>query len=495
MAGNENNIKNYSEYVHGSTNGHTITIDFSKIFNEPSIKEYDKFTLEKRSYYSINKLITQSIVQILNDSKEEALIPYLNVMYKIYSQEEYDVDDFISDVINNVANNIVSTNVSNFIDKIYIPEMDEKTKRTKKINTELQFTDEHVKILLKCSEIIRFTIPLINIYIHEYDVETDDVLYKTFKAIIEKYEGNLNLLNKLHRFIYARIVSTQYSDRTIWILLTNRSKDVNIFTKDFFKDIIVGILPKSVASRSLVNFLHVVIKRKTVFEFSKNYKITYNPANLNQVDSDGLTQFDKWENSMAKKDESRIILNHVQLNNQITVLKNNLGIKISKNEFKYYYENLNINTLQKQIIFLFFAKYIGNYDNLYSLNRKQYVTLAIIISKYFKTHNYELLADYITAVPSKLIEKRVINTAKIYEKITSSRSYNDLLNYKFASIERVIIENNIIIKLVANLLINKYIILNSYSVYKKTGEVLSNEEVVPQLEKLSNEVINLLKQI
>jgi len=494
------NVKSiYEEYVHDNEDGKFVVIEFDKILNEEGISHMNDFSLKKRSYYTINDLITDSIKRVFNSCNSKIILPYLQIAYKIKNLEiEYTKEEMIKDIVTIVNNKDVKKYVSAFINKNYKEEVDkqtEETKKTKKINQELQFTDEHVKILLRAAESIRLSIPLITEFCEKRKHEVNDTLYDAFEAIIKLYQENIEMMNKIHRFVYSRVVSTQYSDKTIWNLLTNKSKDVNVITIEFLKDIIIGILPKTISDRNIINLFHVVIKRKIQFEFSKNHKITFKPVNLNQVDREGLTMFDKWEASMNKRDESKIIINQLSIQYQIENIQNEFKIKISADEFAYYKNHIHINKFQTNLLFLFFAKYMGSYSNLYNCNREEYIFLVILFYKWLKMNGYDCLSEYIIALPDRLNEKRMTTkNSKLFEKITESRTYKDLLRNKYYYTSQNIINSKLIIKLVGNISVSKYNYLIPFEEFNP-NKTVEPEEIICRVDDLADEILSFIKLI
>jgi len=492
-------MNSYDEFIHENEDGKYVVIEFDRIFNEDGISHMNDFSLKKRSYYTINNLITDSIKRVFNSCNEKVILPYLQVAYKIKNlEEEYTKEEMINDIVTVVNNKTVRKFVSSFIDSNYVEELDEQTeetKKTKKINQELQFTDEHVKILLRAAESIRLSIPLITEFCERRKHEVNDTLYGTFEAIIKLYQGKIEMMNKIHRFVYSRVVSTQYSDKTIWNLLTNKSKDVNVITIEFLKDIVIGILPKTITDKNIINLFHVVIKRKITFEFSKNHKITFKPVNLNQVDREGLTMFDKWEASMSKRDESKIIINQLSIQYQIENIQNEFKIKISQEEFAYYKNHIHINKFQTNLLFLFFAKYMGSYSNLYNCNRDEYIYLVILLYKWLKMNGYGCMAEYIIALPDRLNEKRMTTkNSKLFEKITGSRTYKELIRNKYNYISQNIIQSKLIIKLVGNISVSKYNYLTPFEEYDP-DENIELEEIICRVDDLADEILNFIKLI
>lgn len=482
----------------------TILIHYDKIFNQPDIDHMNNYELGKRSYYSINELIVDSLIRLFDECQEKAVLPYLLISKKIKNLNlSYEYKDFEKDLESEIFNDSVKKSVKKYVDSTYSDIMDEKTSETetsKVINKELQFTDEHVRILLKASESIRIAIPITILFCQERNKDINDTLYNAFSKIIQIYQGKIKMNNKLHRFIYSRVVNTQYSDKSIWNLLTSKSKDVNVVTMEFMRDVISGILPKTVNNKNIVNLFHVVIKRKLSFEFSKDYNITFKPVNLNQIDSEGLTPFDKWEISMSKKNENKITINKLSIKQLISSIEKSFGIKIEKEEFEYYKERITkFNSFQINIVFYFFAKYLSSYNNSYNSDYDEYLYLLITLYHWLMKNGFTVLADYLIAIPDRLNEKRMTNNkSKIYQKVTESKSYKDLLENKYKFIAVNLSENNTITKIIGSISISKFVPLNPYENFKNgvsIPEEINELGDIYNVDLISNEIINFIKII
>jgi len=495
----------YEKFIQPKDGDKAILIDFGGILDMPDLSSdsLNKMELKKRAYFTLVDNICNSISKAFDACEEKIIIPYVSILYKIKdTKNKYTEDEFISDIVNKIHNPDVVSYVKKWVNENYTETMDEKTnetKKTKKINTELQFTDQHNKILIAISEAIRISCPLVTEYINVYDKPVDETLYRIFSSIVQQYQENVDMLNKIHRFTYSRVVSTQYSDKTIWNLLRNKSKNIDIITQEFVQDIIIGILPKSDEKKNIINLFHVVIKRKLQFEFSKNYKITFKPLNLNQVDSEGLTQNDKFDINISKKNEAISIINRLSVSSLIPKLKEKYNVKFSKQEFIYYRDNIKIHDFQRNVIFNFFAKDIGSFNNIYSASRKDYIKLLIICYKYLKRRNIDLLAKYLIADGEKLQEKRISSrNSKIVDTIETTKIYKDLLNNKYKNIENLINENKVIIKTIGNLSVSKFIELPDYEEskeIKKDGNENINHEICFDLTKMINDYLTFLSII
>lgn len=482
--------------------GKVITIDFSKFIAGKTVdSKYCKFTLSRRAFYAVNQKIADNLNYAFeNCDAIHIAIPYLTLSYEIHKKDDYpDLSDWdsLKEFTNKLFNKHVIEFINNKVETHHVHySLDDEVKKSTKVNQELQFTDEHVKIILKLAESIRLVIPLFSEYCNEHpEYSINDLIYDFTTIIVEHYKGEVNILNKLQKFIYSRIVSTNYSDSVLWKLLNSHSKDIKNISNEYLKDCIVTILPKVSYEQSFVSFIHVVINNKLNSEFSKNHKFALKPVNLNQTDSEGLTEFDKMDIMQTKINEGKTILNKLTIKKEMANLQVKFGVTIKAKEFNYYLEHVHINHFQTNMLFLFYAKYMGSYNVLYNADRKQYVYLLIIMVKYLTKKGNTILPKYLLAIPDKLNERRVISKSKLFEVIYDSKIFHRLMVDKYHYISQNITDSLVILKMIGNLSISKFIILPEWSNKMKTGEEFEKVELTCKIEQLSKEILDLIENI
>ena len=145
----------------------------------------------------------------------------------------------------NIINNYVESNYSLNLDKLTQQAKDKK----RKVNTELQFSDEHAKALLKISYLYRVMIPMISVYFFYnkgsfnsiksnivelddgevmelseddvYEIEFDEVNTKIFAYLFDKFAENPDALrNKLYRLAFRWFLKLSI-DRRFWLAAKN----------------------------------------------------------------------------------------------------------------------------------------------------------------------------------------------------------------------------------------------------------------------------------
>ena len=484
----------------------SIIISFDKIFGEENISYMNTFSLKKRSYYSIANLIADSLDRVFFNCNDIAL-EYLKIAHIIKNKPnvKYTIKNFKKDIFNMISKQEVKDVITSYANANYIDNMDKKTaevKKTKVIDPEMQFTDNHVRRLICAAEATRICIPLITEYC-EYREDKDklnDILYDIIKLIIKIYQDeDMNMINKIYIFIRNRVCGTNYSDRMMWTLLENKSKDLRVISREFLQDILTGILPKIVPERNPINLLHVVVKKKLGFEFQRNHKITFKPVNLNCVDSEGLTYFDRWAINMDKKDETKAILNKNTINSSLILMQKKLfpDYTIYQEEFDYYMDRVVINDYQQEFLFLFTSKYMENYETMYAADKKEYVYALLLFYHWLKKYDMNILAQYMVATPNVLNSKRITSRSnKTINNIKNSRRYKNIIEKKYSFISDIINENEIIIKKIGNLSVSQFNILEDYNDVMEDPELLdTTRELNCKLEVLADDVLKFIEQI
>ena len=479
--------------IEKGTKGRTICIRFDEIFDQ-NIAHMNEFNLSKRrNFMNTADLIVEDLKYVLPRSHRLAM-DILGVKFKIISTIEYPEDEFVEDVITKCITDETISIIQGYVNDNYDIELDKESSKAKNVNEEFQFTDHHAKIILQVGVAQRITIPLITDYIYNFNViNNDNLIFKIFYRILEIFQGEeIDLYNKILRMVESRLAATRYSDKVMWSYLENLSQDHNIMARDFSKKMITNIISKLELNRSPVSFLHSVINNLIRYKFTENFPVSYKPLNLNQTDSDGLSNFDKLEVNMTRSDEGIAIINKLTIRNEIKRLMESFGVRITKSELEYYKQNIVINKIQNNILFLFFAKYIGGYNNLNSCNLTEYVILCIILRKWLEQNGLSTLSKYITAVPEKYLERKAINKKQFLKKLFDSRKYNALLNSKYKFVIQNIVDSGVIIENIATLMASKFYHLPSYEEYLAGAEKV---EINERIETITDEYLDFLTLI
>jgi hypothetical protein len=491
--------KEMRNVVTKSKDGKSIIIPFDKIFNQ-EIKPYVcEFSMsKKRNFVSTIDLYIEDLNHVIS-AVEKFVYSYAEIKYKIITkvnnEEDYPKKEFISDLMTIILKEDVREEISRMVESEYSINLDAVSKKSKKTNEELQITDRHNKAYLKSSIASRLLIPMIMEFNKYYpNVSLDTIIFDTSCKIFNSFESEDIIYNKLYKFIDSRIVGTVYSDSVIWKYYKSMSIDPNIVTRMFMRKVVVNIIPKIENNRNVISYLHVVLKNQLNFQFTSNNPINYKPLNLNAADSEGLTNFDRLESNMIRIDEGAVILNKLTVKSEIAKLMEKFDVKITKEEFAYYRDNIKQNKIQNILLFLFFSRYTGSFTINYYSNFNEYVLFVIIMKKWMKENDFMYLEKYITGIPTeKYVERKSITKKKFLDKLEKSKEYNTLLDTKYKFVKDLIDKSGIIHRVISTLASNKFHALPEYSEYLKNDS--EQKEIDDNIENISIELIRFIKTI
>lgn len=511
----------------------TISIPFDTLSGKKELSKFNQFRLNrKRTYCNISNVVTDYCNAIINkDDDSSLLLAYLKMKIDIstkqvlgnctrqvtvmetlpelsepvpverteeYIGEVYGPSQFRDELYENIITDELLNYIDEYIEENYDINLDANINNKMQKNDSLMYTDEHCKMLLKISALQKYLIPLVMEYIHqnysdliELEYKIDGMLLEIFEPLFSKYfKGgkDIDLLQKLYESVKSRVQATQYSDQVFWKYCEYLGIDWISQTTEFTNKLLTDIVPKFVIEQNVVNLIHVVIKNSLENFFRNNFPTNYKTLDVTK-DSDELSSWDKMEISNAKIDESELIINKNNLDFTMKDIVKKYNIKISRTEYDYYLENIKFNSLQKNLLFLFFAKDFNGQKTLYNSSKKEYVLLLIILRRIFEMNNFVYLQELILGnIINKVNEKKTINKKQLL-KIIESKKYKFIVEEKFKVINNLLNESKLIEKLIATILNNKF----SYVDFNNPE--LLGEEVKVNQDVLTEEILRYLELI
>lgn len=478
-----------------STIKNSLEINFSRYFNLD--KEYDfinTFNLsKKRAYCNKIELIVEYVNGLLKDYKylDKFMFKYLYLKFAVdngrYTLE--DEETFINDVYHLLFTKSFIAHIKKYTEEHYAMDIDSKEIENLKYNKVLQFSDTHCKILHNISLSIKVIIPIILQFAYNnFGRENPtDYLILSFERLFEIFSPDVDMFAKLWESVYSRVVVTKNSDKTFWNYTEILGISVNSLTTDIVKKLMVDIIPKYVYDQNLVSLNHVIINNNIDYTFRFNFPINLKQMNLTETD-EGITDFDKLTINTARIDEGAVSLNRVNISSTITKLKKKFNVEIDNDELNFYIKNLTRNDLQSSLVFLFFGKYFGSSNILRQANRIQYTTVLVLMKKVLEEKNFKYIPQILSSKINVINEKSTLNK-KILMDIIDSEEYNYIISNNYNHTNTNMIEGNIIIKLIATFLNNKFII-NEY-LNKENG----NEIKIENSKIMADEVLRFINFI
>ena len=495
-------------------------IKFDKLFDKPKLEIYNQFDLSsKRNFKMMTGSILETYENIFLSEEGEfkenlsfTMLNIINAQTKIMKDDKMPLQTFLSliSTIINCADSSLLKEVEKIIDDGYGLSLDETTKKMKQqkkpVNDQLIISDYQAKILIEIAYVDRVMIPLISQYfiynksefpnktsiVVDDDDDNEDLVFSEINQVIFEYifsevakNEKDNLLQKIYKLCYSRIVLTSQNSKNFWRVAKNDGITKESASFEIYSKLISNSIPKIQLNKdlNLVNFLSTIIRNQIMFLFSNKFKIHYqivNPStsdgSLFESNDDNMTELEKLENHLSRKDEGSLILNRLAINQVISNIGETFDVPISNDEINKNLEYVHQNPIQERIISLLTYKYFKSTEAIKQLSVFEYTKLLIACAKYLEQRKFVLLPRLILSKCIKQKDRASITGNKIKSQIESTKRYNDLLENKYKDF-RTDVERNI-----QSLIATAY---NSLFIDKNGNEVFDSAKIVD----LANEIV------
>lgn len=455
-----------------SDDGNVFGIAFDSIFEQEQLDVYNQFFMSsKRNFKNLSSLILETYNEIfLNDKgavKEElalVLFNILNAKVNLAVNESkgtftsYDSFIEILDKIINDGNQLLIKTIDTYVNENYALSLDKTTQETKdkkkKVNEELQFSDNHAKELLKIAYLYRIMIPVISVYFvlnksslvseatddEDFEeLEFDDVNSNIFAHLFETFAKNPKALrNKLYKLTYSRISRTAYSDKRFWSAAKNVAITKDTEALEIYKKLLTNAIPKlSIEEdKNVISFLQSVINNQIDFLFQNKFKHKIIPLGNNverygDEDDDDVSEFERLELQMTRKDEGSYLIRKLNISEIVPTIPEKLDVGVTDIEVKELAKVLKRNSIQEEIMVILTSKYFEDKEALKFVDIYQYCYLLIACKKYLEAHKFVYLPQILTAKCEKHRERVNICGKKVRPEILKSKKFKELFDEKY----------------------------------------------------------------
>lgn len=464
-------------------NGNYFGIAFDKLFGQPQLNIYNTFEMSsKRNFKNLTPFILDTYNELFLDEddtlKDEAELIFFNIL-KVKSDimitaaneqfTPYETFKAYMETIIEGGDRLLYNLIDSFVNDNYALNLDKITQETKdkkrKVNTELQFSDEHAKDLLKIAYLYRVMIPIVSSYffynkglfnktveisdsaepLTEEDIEEmqfDDINSSIFAYLFDKFATKPEALrNKLYRLTYSGVSKTAYSDKRFWLAAKNVAITEKTEALEIYKKLLTNAIPKlSIdGDKNVISFLQSVINNQVDFLFQNKFKYHFVPLGNNDstsysTDDDedsNITEFERIEIQQSRKDEGSYLIRKLNIQETIKSIAEKMNQDASDAEVKDMMTKIKRNQIQEQIIAFLTFKYFGDKDALKFVDFYQYCYLLIICKKYLLQQKYIYLPLILTANCEKHRERVNISGKKVRPEILASKKYTELITEKY----------------------------------------------------------------
>ena len=229
---------------------------------DDSRKSLNYFAMStKRSYNSDETRV--HICQYLNyfekfyDFDKELLMVLYKIKVSIDYIKSYSKANFMDDINRYIIRNFKLTcKIRHFVDDNYNMKLSSNNNRT----PNLQFNNEHAKVLYEISLLMNMYIPLAThyMYIHSIKKSPDiqDFMLELFDMCMVKYEQErgIYIYDKIYETAVSVVNKSKNPDKALWEKNQIRGNNTTTHTKDSVVDIILQIMPKYSYTKNIINF-------------------------------------------------------------------------------------------------------------------------------------------------------------------------------------------------------------------------------------------------
>lgn len=433
-----------------------LTCRFEKILGSQNLAVYDKFMVRRNIYTAQLPLISRYINYFMNvfDTDGELAIAYLKIKFMLDKRKKFTMEnlssfiDYLYEVIftPTIVKKIIEMVEYNYETDIENNNSQKKYRKNNKKHLEsLEFTNQHVKILMEISTSIKIMAPNILHFFALNDIkvnklEMDDILFKFYYRLFDifgydttyrliendvilddeitqetidnelaegiifevpspdnmrhwyvftdnadkHYELNpINMYNKLYVYTKAKAVECNSNNQLMFAQREIFGDDLYTVIDDLTKRVLIA---ENMFKYTLGKTANVIGFNKVIIRFQLNcylkQKYEKTPTEVtNTKNGDGISGIDKMTMNLTKLDEGQITLVDINIEKTIERIQKQIDIEVTEEEIDYYREHMKISKLQKELVYNYLAKYFGAVRDLNLITDRQYIRLALLLKK------------------------------------------------------------------------------------------------------------------
>lgn len=457
--------------------GGIFLVYFEKVFDNKDIAIYDRFLIKKSSYEKFLPTITKYINFFENfyDTDHELIMAYLKLKYVLDEKKMFDKNN-VSALIDMIYEVMLTPAIvdkvkrmvnDNYLDDIESKDKDDskryKTGSGKKHLESLEFTNEHVKILLSISFGMKIICPVLFHFASLRVIKIDkdsDFIYQFYKRLFPLFSGSVNMYNKLFTYVKAKVMEAYARNQTIFNQRDILGTDIYTVVHQFLQKVLISENMMKYKFSECWNPKTNKFKenpigfQKTIVKFQVGYFVKEQyPKTLTEVVSeknvDGLSGIDKLSMNQQKIDEGICIMSDVNIELIMKDIKRMYDFCISDAEIDYYLKHFQPSKLQSELIFSYWARYFGSYRNVNLVSRRDFMILSLILKRrLLLVSGYDAFTDideyvcegailpYILTgnLGDSKVSTRIIRNNKFITKVKESSLYKNLVENKYKNL-------------------------------------------------------------
>lgn len=438
-----------------------LAVDFATHYGR-DIGEYNFFSMSrKRNFATMAERSGEALATLLQDS--DFAYGLLALRYAISLPEEdgahvseEELASSVADLFNEAAVQLIGQ----VVDHAYDAEsVDIDTDHGGKNNEELQFTNEHARIILRWSFACVASAPIITTFMDERDIQAKDsmnVIIGVFCALLRRFEpdgGGTDILAKIRKLVESRVLQTRYSDKVMWNYLRNVATDPHIYIDRLFRKFVAEGIPKLEQGTNVIKFFHTFLKNQIKFTFTAKFPMSYKPVRADVMDPDGVGAMEHLESELIHRDEAASVVGELVCAQALRESYRELGWEPDDGDVSHWCRLVRehgINAWQRGIVTKFFLPRIGRVEHIRTRTLPDYVRMMLVARRWLRENDFAALHDYMSAkVADGVDARKLMARRKFVREFMDSAAYRDLLGGCFATTSQSIIDSGVIIEMIS----------------------------------------------
>lgn len=240
--------------------GNIFICHFDSIFNQPNLKPLTKFIIKKSSYINQLPVITRYTNFFMNcyDPENDLAMAYLKIKYALDKERvfnETNTQALIDMIYEILFTPRLCEKITRMVEENYLDDIEKgdgkKYKKNKDYLESLEFTNDHIKILLRISFGIKIMSPILFHYLtinnmNKLDKDSD-LIYNFYEKLFPLFSKNVNMFNKLFVYCKTKVLDAAAHNSTIF-------EQREIFGVDKY-NVIDKFVRKVIISENMVKYL------------------------------------------------------------------------------------------------------------------------------------------------------------------------------------------------------------------------------------------------
>lgn len=359
------------------------------------------------------------------DTEKEYFTNLAQLKFLIDTYQDYNVNNFMYDINRYIIQPSLFSKIAKMVELNYSLTLSYKSAN----NPQLQYTNDHAKILMQISIMMNLCIPIITHFAYTRKIsDIDEFLLDIYDNILyaPQFANSVDIISKLYETGISNVNRNAKNNAVIWAKQDIRGKDTITHSEGAVRNIILNIIPKYTFSQNMVSLNYTSIQKSNKFQITDiQYEYSYVTLSSSKREGeDNTSDFDRYESNLQKTDQSLYLQTKFNYEYTMKIIENDWGPYDPK-EMDFFRKELKnesgsiMNTFQRQLIFNLFYKYFGDTISPKAINNDDYIKLMLSAKKMLLKMNMNYLPYIISAKVNKIVSRKTLNKKELAEMESS----------------------------------------------------------------------------